>query len=237
MLQKVQAVQEKNLELHGTLILSAHGQGTLDDPQLTATLELPQTRREAKVNSDKKHKINVANKQANLTIDSQVAQAAIHASGHVNLTGDFETDASIDTAAIPLDVLLATYASSVPEGFKGETELHATVKGPLKDKTKLEAHATISTLTASYQSLQIGAVGPIRADYVHSVITLQPAEIRGTDSSIHIQGVSRLQAMPLRRSQLKARSMLASCASFLLTYKAQEPLPSMCAPRDLRRAP
>jgi translocation and assembly module TamB len=107
----------------------------------------------------------------------------------VNLTGDFETDASVDTAAIPLDVLLATYASSVPEGFKGETELHATVKGPLKDKTKLEAHATISTLTATYQSLQIGAVGPIRADYVHSVITLQPAEIRGTDTSIRVQGV------------------------------------------------
>ena len=187
-LQKVQAVQEKNLELHGTLILSAHGQGTLDDPQLTATLELPRLDVKQKSIAGLKAQINVANKQANLTIDSQVAQAAIHASGHINLTGDFETDASIDTAAIPLDVLLATYASSVPEGFKGETELHATVKGPLKDKTKLEAHATISTLTASYQSLQIGAVGPIRADYVHSVITLQPAEIRGTDSSIRIQG-------------------------------------------------
>jgi translocation and assembly module TamB len=107
----------------------------------------------------------------------------------VNLTGDYEIDASIDTAAIPLDVLLATYASSVPEGFKGETELHATVKGPLKDKTRLEAHLTIPTLSATYQSLQIGAAGPIRADYSHSVITLQAAEFRGTDTSIRMQGV------------------------------------------------
>src|SRR6202034_4268945 len=120
--------------------------------------------------------------------DSQVAQAAIRARGHVNLTGDYEADASIDTAAIPLDVLLATYASSVPEGFKGQTELHATVKGPLKDKSKLEAHLTIPTLNATYQSLQIGAAGPIRADYSHSVITLQPAEIRGTETSIRIGG-------------------------------------------------
>jgi len=76
----------------------------------------------------------------------------------------------------------------VPEGFKGQTEFHATLKGPLKDKTKLEGHVTIPTLNASYQSLQIGAAGPIRADYSHSVLTLQPAEIRGTGTSIRIQG-------------------------------------------------
>jgi translocation and assembly module TamB len=106
----------------------------------------------------------------------------------VNLTGDYETDASIDTAAIPLDVLLATYAGGAPNGFQGQTEFHATLKGPLKDKSQLEAHLTIPTLNASYQSLQIGAAGPIRADYSHSVITLQPAEIRGTETSIRIGG-------------------------------------------------
>ncbi len=187
-LQKLQMVQEKNLAVNGTLTLSAHGQGTLDDPQLTASLQLPRLDVKQKSIAGLKAEVNVANKQADLTVDSQVAQSAIRARGHVNLTGDFDADASIDTATIPLDVLLATYASSVPEGFKGETELHATVKGPLKDKTKLEAHLTIPTLNASYQSLQIGAAGPIRADYSHSVITLQPAEIRGTDSSIQIQG-------------------------------------------------
>src|ERR1700733_3282306 len=187
-LQKLQTVQEKNLAVNGTLTLSAHGQGTLDDPELTASLELPRLDVKQKSIAGLKAEVNVANQQADLTVDSQVAQAAIRARGHVNLTGDYEADASIDTAAIPLDVLLATYASSVPQGFKGETELHATIKGPLKDKTRLEAHLTIPTLSATYQSLQIGAARPIRADYSRSVITLQPAEIRGTDSSIRIQG-------------------------------------------------
>ena len=187
-LQKLQTVQQKNLAVNGTLTLSARGQGTLDDPQLTASLELPRLDVKQKSIAGLKAEVNVANKQANLTIDSQVAQSAIRARGRVNLSGDFDTDATIDTAAIPLDVLLATYVSSVPEGFKGETELHATVKGPLKDKSRFEAHLTIPMLKASYQSLQIGAAGPIRADYAHSVITLQAAEIRGTDSSIRIQG-------------------------------------------------
>ena len=85
-------------------------------------------------------------------------------------------------------MLLATYAGRVPEGFQGQSELHATLKGPLKNKSQLEAHLTIPTLNASYQSLQIGAASPIRADYVHSVVTLQPADIRGTGTSLHLQG-------------------------------------------------
>jgi translocation and assembly module TamB len=187
-LQKLKTVQEKNWAVNGTLSLSASGQGTLDNPQLTAVLQLPKIEVQQKSISGVKAEVNIANHQADLTLDSQVAQAFVRARGHVNLTGDYETDASIDTAAIPLDVLLATYAGGAPNGFQGQTEFHATLKGPLKDKSQLEAHLTIPTLNASYQSLQIGAAGPIRADYSHSVITLQPAEIRGTETSIRIGG-------------------------------------------------
>ena len=34
--------------------------------------------------------------------------------GEINLTGNYETDASIDTTTIPLDVLLATYGTGMP---------------------------------------------------------------------------------------------------------------------------
>ena len=76
------------------------------------------------------------------------------------------------------------------KGFQGQTELHATLKGPLKDKTKIEAHFTIPVLKASYQSLQIGIASPIRADYSNSVVTLQPAEIQGTGTSLRVQGTN-----------------------------------------------
>jgi translocation and assembly module TamB len=187
-LQKLKTVQEKNLALKGTLSASASGRGTLDNPQLTALVQLPKVEVQQKSIAGVRAEVDVANHQADLTLDSQVAQASVRARGHVNLTGDYESNASIDTAVIPLDVLLATYAGGAPKGFTGQAELHATLKGPLKDKTRLEAHLTIPTLSASYQSLEIGAAGPIRADYSNSVITLQAAEIRGTDSSIHIAG-------------------------------------------------
>ena len=187
-LQKLHRLQETNKDVKGTLSASASGEGTLDDPRLAATIQLPKLEMRQGSIAGLKVETNIANKHAAFTLDSQVEQASVRARGDVDLTGDYEAAASIDTSAIPLEVLLASFSSSVPEGFQGQTELHATLKGPLKDKTRLEAHITIPTLTASYQQLQIGAAAPIRADYAHSVVTIEPAEIRGTGTSLRVQG-------------------------------------------------
>ena len=216
-LQKLQIVQAKNLGLAGTLTLSANGEGTIDNPQLTASIAVPQLQLRDKSISQIKGDLRIANQRAELGFDSQIVQASIHSHGVVNLSGDYYTEASIDTTSVPLNPLLALYISNLPHGFKGETELHATLKGPLKDKSKIEAHLTIPTLKASYQTsenqtsenqtsenqapgnqtLEIAAASPIRADYSHAVITLQPAEIRGTGTSLRMQGSLPLDANSL----------------------------------------
>ena len=187
-LQKLRAVQAKNLPLAGTLTASASGVGTLDNPQLTAVLELPQLQLRQNSISAVKAEVHVVNHCADLTLHSQLARASVQAHGAVNLSGDYYTEGTIDTTSVPLDQLLALYVPNLPDGFQGQTEFHVALKGPLKDKSRVEAHLTVPTLSASYQSLQIATVGPIRADYAHSVVTLQPAEIRGTGTSLRVQG-------------------------------------------------
>ncbi|MGA7931858.1 MAG: translocation/assembly module TamB domain-containing protein [Candidatus Sulfotelmatobacter sp.] len=187
-LEKLHTVQAKNLTLSGTVTASVNGQGTLDDPQLSAILRLPQLAVHGQSISNIKAELQIANHNADLTLNSSVVDSSVQARARVNLTGDYYTDASIETTAIPLDVLLASYLPSVPEGFQGQTEIHATLKGPLKDEKQVEAHVTIPTLNASYQSLQIGEAAPIQVDYAHSVLTLQPSEIRGTGTSLRLQG-------------------------------------------------
>jgi translocation and assembly module TamB len=187
-LQKLQAVQQKNLQVTGTISMSANGEGTVDNPQLVASLQLPQLQMKEGSISGFKADLQVAQHRAKLNLDTQVSAASIHAQGEMNLTGNYETQATIDTGVVPLDAILATYAPSVPQGFQGQTQLHATLKGPLKDKSRLEAHLSIPVLQAKYQSVEIGITKPIRADYANSLITLQPAEIRGTDTSLRAEG-------------------------------------------------
>ena len=185
---KLKTVQARNMGLTGTVSASVRGQGTVDDPQLNAVVRLPELKVRDKSISGIKADLQVAQHAANFTFDTQVSQASIRAHGRVALVGNYETDASVDTSAIPLEVLMATYASGAPQGFAGQTELHATLKGPLKDKSRVEAHLSIPVLKASYQSLQIGIVRPIKADYQNSVITLQPSELEGTGTSLRFQG-------------------------------------------------
>jgi translocation and assembly module TamB len=188
LLQKLQTVQAMNPGIDGAISISASGQGTLDNPQLQASIAIPKLQLRDKSFSQIKAQLNIANRHAELSLDSSVAQATVRAHANVNLTGDYSTEAAIDTSAVSLGPLLALASSQSPQGLQGETELHATVSGPLKDPSKLVAHLTIPRLKASYQSLEIGAAGPIRADFANSILTLQPAEIRGTGTTLKIQG-------------------------------------------------
>jgi translocation and assembly module TamB len=187
-LQKLKTVQDRNVELSGTVTASVRGTGTLDDPQLDATIQLPQLNLRQNSVGDVNAELHVQHHTADLKLDSVIAQAAVHAHGHMALSGNYETDAAIDTGTIPLNVLASTYSPSVPQGFQGQAELHATLKGPLKDTSKIEAHVSIPVLRASYQSLQMAVAEPVRLDYNHSLVTLQPVELNGTDTSLRVQG-------------------------------------------------
>src|SRR5438270_947411 len=158
-LAQLQPVQERNVPLQGVLTATANGRGTFDNPQLDATVQIPQLQiRQASI-SGIKAQLNVANQKAQLMLDSEVARSFIQARGTVNLTGGYYTQATFDTRAIPLEGLLALYMPVKTNGPSGELEVHATVQGPLKDKDRLQAQVTIPTLTAKYQGLQIGNKG------------------------------------------------------------------------------
>ena len=187
-LQQLQSLQAKNVPLTGTVTASVHGEGTVDDPQLLATVTLPELQAKGKTISELKAEARIGQHRLDLNLDSKVSQVDVHGHGQVALTGNYDAQAQLDTGTIPLDALMAAYSSSVPTGFQGETEVHATLRGPLKDKTQVEAHLSIPVLQASYQSLKIGIARPIRADYANSVVTLQPMDIEGTGTSLHAQG-------------------------------------------------
>lgn len=187
-LQKLRTLQAKNLPVTGTVNATVNGEGTVDDPQLVATVQLPELQAQGRTIYEMKAEAHVAQHRLDWNLDSKVSQVSVHGHGQVALSGDYNAEANIDTGTVPLDAILAAYASSVPAGFQGHTELHASLKGPLKDTSRLEAHLSIPVLKASYQSLQLGITKPIRADYVNSVITLQPADIEGTGTSLHVQG-------------------------------------------------
>ena len=195
-LAKVETLRERNMDISGALSLTASGKGTLSNPQGTASLTIPQLNVQKQQINDIKFNGNVANHEATFTLASQLISTPLRAQGKIALVGDYNSDISLDTPVIPLQPLLAAYAPAQAAQITGQTEIHATLHGPLKNKQLLEAHLNVPTLGVTYKTaasahpatLQIAAVTPIRADYSNGVLSLQPGEIKGTDTDIRFQG-------------------------------------------------
>ena len=186
-LTKSHTVQAKNLPLKGVVTISANGTGTVDNPQLAASVQIDQLQLHDTNFSRVQANLDVANHLAQLALNSGVGGAVLRGNAKVRLTPGYYTEASLDTSKFDADPFLAMYMASRPAGLRGETELHLSVRGPAADKTKLEAHLTVPVLDASYQSLQIAAAAPIHVDYANSVLNVQPTNIKGTDTSLQFQ--------------------------------------------------
>jgi translocation and assembly module TamB len=187
-LDQLETLKARNLGIQGVLNVNATGKGTLQDPQMQALIEVPQLQVRDQVIRELKLQSNVANRIANFTLDSDVVNTRASGHGTVQLSGDYMADLSLDTQSIPLAPWFALYAPSQAGDLSGQTELHATLRGPLKDKNRLEAHLLIPQLAVNYKnSIQLTAEAPIRADYANGVLNLQRSTIRGTGTEVTFQ--------------------------------------------------
>jgi translocation and assembly module TamB len=192
-LAQVKAVQDKNLGVAGVLTANANGHGTVDDPQLILTVQIPQLQVGDASVSGIKANMNVANRQAHLVLDSEVLQTSVQARATMNISDGHYIQASLDTKGMPIEGLLTLYAPAKSNGPRGIVEVHATVEGPLDDKSRMQAQVIIPTLKAEYQGLQIGNAQPIHIHCANSIVVLDPAEISGTDTTLRLQGQLPLQ--------------------------------------------
>jgi translocation and assembly module TamB len=187
-LDKLEAVTARNLSAAGVLAFQVQGHGAFDNPELDAHLAIPKLNVDNQVVSGLKLQAHFENHVANATLASAAAGAEIEAKARVEVGNDYETDASLDTKAFPLGPLLAAYAPDEAEDVSGETEIHATVHGPLKNENLLEAHVSIPVLKLGYSdTIQLAAAAPIQIDYKNGTINLQPASLRGTDTDLQLQ--------------------------------------------------
>ena len=188
-LEKLQTVIARNMQIAGGVNLNVSGKGTAKDPQLQATIDVPQLQIQKQTVEGLKFQTTVQNHVASLALDSSVAKVFLKARGTVGIETPYMADIRLDSGKINFQPLVAIYAPAQAADLSGQTELHATVRGPLADKNRVEAHLEIPNLDVHYKQFQLAAAKPIIADYKSGTATLQPTSIRGTGTSIDAEAV------------------------------------------------
>jgi translocation and assembly module TamB len=188
-LDQLQALKAQNIAATGVVSIKANGAGTFDNPQLDATLQIPEIDIQNQKIANVDLKMNVANHLATANLTSAAVGTQIRADAKIHLVGDYRADATLDTQTIPLQPIFAIYAPDQAADLNGQTEIHGTLHGPLKNQKALEAHVTIPTLKLAYgNSIQLAETSPIRVDYKDTVATLQRSGLKGTDTDLQFQG-------------------------------------------------
>jgi len=188
-LEKLQTVVARNMQIAGGVNLNVSGKGTIKDPQLQATIDIPQLQMQKQTVQGLKFQTTVQNHVASIALDSDVSKVALKARGTVGIETPYMADIRLDSGKIDFQPLVALYAPAQAADLSGQTELHATLRGPLAEKNRVEAHLEIPNLDVHYKQFQLGAAKPIIADYKNGTATLQPTSIRGTGTNIDAQAV------------------------------------------------
>ena len=197
-LSKIQLPHSRGLTLGGAASISASGKGTISRPELAATLEVPQLQIEDQTISQLRAQLNVANQHANFVLNSTVAQGYAQAKGDVDLSGQYFTTASVDVRALPIGPLLATYLPKASNDLQGQTEIHASLTGPLKQPEQIKGQVQIPTLDLAYQSMHLGLSDPMQFAYANGVLSIDKADIKGNGTELSLHGTVPVKsAQPL----------------------------------------
>ena len=186
-LEKLSTPAVYHIALSGGMNLHVEGRGTLENPELVATMAVPQLQAQKQAIQGLNLEVRLQNRIANITLGSEVVATSVKGHGTVGIEAPYPADLRLDTGRIALQSLLALRAPGKMQGVTGETELHASIQGPLADKARLEVHAEAPVLTASYKQFQLAATSPVRLDYQNGVAVLQPVSIQGTGADIQMQ--------------------------------------------------
>jgi translocation and assembly module TamB len=186
-LEKLYALQRSVGALTGTLSADLSGNGTLDNPQLSARVGILDLQLHGQGFQKVDASLDVRNKHSEFRIHSAVEETVIDAKGTVELAPGYPVNATLDTGTIPIGQLLARYAPRAQQA-NGQMQIHAALQGPLQTPLQLQAHAEIPTLQLQADTVTLSNAGPIRIDYRAGVVQITGAQLKGEGTDLRLNG-------------------------------------------------
>jgi translocation and assembly module TamB len=192
-LEKVDVLQHSMGATTGRLSADLSGSGTLDNPQLSAQLGIPDLHVRGQSFQHVDAQLTAQNKHTEFRLRSTVEKTSIQAHGTVELTPGYPANITLDTGTIPISVLLTRFSPGTQQDASGQMEIHATVQGPLQSPAQLQAHAQILTLQVQQKSFALSNAGSIRLDYRAGVLQLIGAEFKGQGTDLRLNSSVPIQ--------------------------------------------
>ena len=186
-LAHIRLLQNEQYPVLGTVDFEAKGSGTIEEPSVTASMHVRnlELAREFKgyVDAD----AHTQGRALEMQMSAHMNASTLNLKGETQLTGDYETNASLNIDQFNIDPLLRTFSVT---GIRGSSSIagSVTVSGPLRTPRRLNGDVRLSQLAITLEDVPIHSDGQVHATLRDGTFRMDELHIVGPDTDLRTEG-------------------------------------------------
>jgi translocation and assembly module TamB len=187
-LEAIGRIQTERLPIGGRLNVQLRGQGSLESPELHATLRLVDLKLGNDVVGSFEGTVNSDGHLLSTKIESAMAEGKLTGKLDLTLGGDYPLAGDVTVEQIHFDSFITSALHL--SGLTGHSLVdgHFEIAGFGAHPETLAVEANLSRVTLDYENVQLENVGPVRLTYRQDEVRVEQANLRGHDTDFHIAG-------------------------------------------------
>jgi translocation and assembly module TamB len=190
-LEAIERIQTAHFPIGGRLNLQLRGQGSLNAPELHATLRLVDLKLggdlvgsfEGTADSDGQH--------LSAKIESAMEEGRLSGKLDVALGGDYPLTGDVTVEQIHFDSFITSALHLTALTGHSLVDGHFAIAGFGARPETLAVEANLSRITLDYENVRLENVGPVRLTYRQDEVRIEQANLRGTDTDFKLTGFAR----------------------------------------------
>jgi translocation and assembly module TamB len=191
-LSRFTTVQNAKWNADGVVSLVADANGTAEQPNLKAHMQLSDVVAEGKPLGDAVLDAHSEVKTVFYTLRSTLVGAQVAADGKTDLTGNFDTQAKLTVAGLDIARPLALFQPGSAAVASSKIDGVINVSGPARTPMGLTGSATFSAFDVTSQGITLKTAGPLQIGLHNGQATLDHVHITGPDTDLTAFGTAQV---------------------------------------------
>lgn len=193
LLSNIESFRKANLPVDGRLNLLADADGTLEQPGLSAKLQL----QDVTLNQQPIGQIQAEahSKGSSIYLSSQgtLAQSHIDLNGNLQLQGEYPLQAALKFSNLDVAPILKIYGNTAVQASSNIAG-QVTISGMAKKPAELTGDASLSQFQVVLQGIHLSTEKPMHASLHQGTVTLDALHILGQDTDLRAAGSIQILA-------------------------------------------
>lgn len=184
-------LQGKRITADGKVDFSVRGSGTIQHPSLEGHVHVRDLALDKERLGDLYVDASTQGIELTLQARSEFDKANLSIKGTVDLQPNFPAKMDIAFRDLDVDSLMKVYLG---DRVTSHSQMRGTIKlnGPLRDPKELMVSATLDSLSAEIEHVQVATTEPIQLEFANHVLRLQNLHVAGSGTDFSAHGTARL---------------------------------------------